>query len=275
MTAREFLSNIAVLSSVMALAALIEAVVPMFGARAATRGRRAANLGLTTVVFLLNWGLSSAVAALALALSVKPPAWAGALGVPMLAQVVAGVLVLDFSAGYLSHRALHMSPFLWRFHQVHHSDDFVDVTTTYRTHPVETLWRFLFIVVPVWLLGIPPLAVVIQRLVSTVNGILDHGNIRIAPRLDAALSSVWVTPNVHKIHHSRARAETNSNYGNVLTLYDRLLGTFTPAARAADVAYGLDEADSSRIGSLPGLLTMPFEGDGSLSLTEKSGSVSP
>ena len=206
MTAREFLTNVTILSSIMAVAALIEAAVPMFGARSWTRGRRAANLLLTAVVFLLNWSLSSAAAVLALKLSLRQAAPAAASSVPMVLQVAAGIIILDFSAGYLAHRALHAFPALWRFHQVHHSDDFVDVTTTYRTHPVETVWRFLFVIVPVWTLGIPALAVVIQRLVSAANGILEHGNIRLWRPLDRVLSLVWVTPNVHKIHHSRARA---------------------------------------------------------------------
>ena len=191
MTARELVTNIAILSTIMAIAALIEAAVPMFSRASWTRGRRAANLGLTAVVFLLNWSLSSATAVLALALAVKPPAWASGLGVPIFVQVVVGVVILDFSAGYFSHRALHMLPVLWRFHRVHHSDGFVDVTTTYRTHPVETIWRFLFVVVPVWTLGILPLAVVIHRLVSATNGILEHGNIRLWGPLDRVLSLVW------------------------------------------------------------------------------------
>jgi sterol desaturase/sphingolipid hydroxylase (fatty acid hydroxylase superfamily) len=273
MTAREFLTNAAILSTIMAVAALIEAAVPMFSGHSWTHGRRAANLGLTSVVFLLNWSLSSAAAVLALALSLRPPALASGLHLPMVVQVVAGVLILDFSAGYLAHRALHLFPILWRFHRVHHSDDFVDVTTTYRTHPVETVWRFLFVFVPVWLIGIPALAVVIQRLVSAANGILEHGNIRLWRPLDRVLSQVWVTPRIHKIHHSRERAETNSNYGNVLTLYDRLLGTFTPSERAESVVYGLDEVDPAQIGSFGALLFMPFQRSGQQpSLTQKSGS---
>jgi sterol desaturase/sphingolipid hydroxylase (fatty acid hydroxylase superfamily) len=154
---------------------------------------------------------------------------------------------------------------------VHHSDDFVDVTTTYRTHPVETVWRFLFVLVPVWMIGIPFLAVVIQRLVSAANGILEHGNIRLWPSVDRVLSLVWVTPNVHEIHHSREPSETNSNYGNVLTNYDRILGTFTPSERAESVVYGLDEVDPARIGSFGGFLTLPFQHEAEHSLTQKSG----
>jgi sterol desaturase/sphingolipid hydroxylase (fatty acid hydroxylase superfamily) len=274
MTTREFLTNAAILSTIMAVAALIEVVVPMFGRNPSTRGRRAANLGLTSVVFILNWSLSSAAAVLALALSLQPPALARGLQLPLVVQVIAGVLILDFSAGYLAHRALHALPVLWRFHRVHHSDDFVDVTTTYRTHPVETVWRFLFVFVPVWLIGIPALAVVIQRLVSAANGILEHGNIRLWRPLDRVLSLVWVTPNIHKIHHSRERGETNSNYGNVLTLYDRLLGTFTPSERAESVVYGLDEVDPARIRSFAALMSMPFQRQRlQPPLTQKSGSV--
>jgi sterol desaturase/sphingolipid hydroxylase (fatty acid hydroxylase superfamily) len=259
MTAREFLMNVAILSTIMAVAALIEVAVPMFNRRSWTQGRRAANLGLTAVVFLLNWSLSSATAILALTMSLRPPALATALGIPLSVQIVGGIVILDFSAGYLAHRALHLFPILWRFHQVHHSDDFVDVTTTYRTHPVETVWRFLFVMVPVWMLGIPALAVVIQRLVSAANGILEHGNIRLWDPLDRVLSLVWVTPNVHKIHHSRYLSETNSNYGNVLTVYDRVFGTFTASDRAVSVVYGLDGADPTRIASFRALLSMPFE----------------
>ena len=272
MSTRQFLTNITVVVTVMAVAAMIEAAVPLFVRGSRGTPRRAANLGLTVVVFLLNWALSSAAAIVALAVSFQPTDLGTRLGVPMLVQIVAGIILLDFSAGYLAHRALHLFPVLWRFHRVHHCDDFVDVTTTYRTHPVETVWRFLFVIVPVWTLGIPAQAVLIQRLVSATNGILEHGNIRLWSPLDRVLSLFWVTPNVHKIHHSREMGETNSNYGNVLTLYDRLLGTYTSSDRAPSVVYGLDDADSAGISSFRWLLSMPFGKKLRRPLTQKSGS---
>jgi sterol desaturase/sphingolipid hydroxylase (fatty acid hydroxylase superfamily) len=151
---------------------------------------------------------------------------------------------------------------MWRFHRVHHSDAFVDITTTYRTHPVETVWRFLFAIVPIRLLGLPAEALLIQRLLQATNGVIEHANIRLWPPLDRVLSLVWVTPNVHKMHHSRLVNETNSNYANLLTVYDRLLGTFTPAARASSVVYGLDDAHEMGQASFPRLLVMPFRGRG-------------
>ena len=256
MSARQFLSNITIILVVMGIGALLETAVPMFADKPWRRGRRAANLGLTAVVFLLNWLLTS-IAAVA-ALSWRPEGMMSRTGVPLFAQVVAGIILLDFSTGYLSHRAMHALPFMWRFHRIHHSDPFVDVTTTYRTHPVETVWRFVFAIVPVWMFGIPVQAVVIQRLLQSTNGILEHANIRLWAPVDRVVSLVWVTPNVHKIHHSREVSETNSNYANLLTIYDRLLGTYTPAERAHSVVYGLDEAEPLATGSYPALLTLPF-----------------
>jgi len=256
MSARDFLTNVGVILAVMAIAALIETVVPMFVAHTAGHGRRSANLWLTATSIFSNWLLAS-VAAIA-ALRLRPAGLLAQLHWPMWLQIVTGIVALDFSVGYLSHRVMHMWPPMWRFHQVHHSDDFVDVTTTYRTHPVETAWRFLFSIVPVWLLGLPAQAVVVQRLLQATNGIIEHSNIRLWPPLDRVLSLVWVTPNVHKMHHSRDVSETNSNYANLLTVYDRLLGTYTPVDRADSVVYGLSEAERLATASYPQLLSLPF-----------------
>ena len=256
MTAREFLTNVTIILTIMALGALVETAVPMFVARPWARGRRDANLGLTALSFVSNWLLASVAAAAALTL--RPAGVLARLGWPAWLDVLVGIVVLDFSVGYLSHRTMHAWPAMWRFHRVHHSDAFVDVTTTYRTHPIESAWRFLFAIVPVWFLGIPAQAVVIQRLLQATNGVIEHGNIRVWPPLDRVLSLVWVTPNVHKIHHSRDVSETNSNYANLLTIYDRLLGTYTASARAQAVVYGLDDAGAMSTASFPGLVALPF-----------------
>jgi sterol desaturase/sphingolipid hydroxylase (fatty acid hydroxylase superfamily) len=256
MPAYEFLTNITIILAIMGVLALLETLVPMFAADPRQHDRRAANLGLTTLTFVSNWLLASLAAVAALAL--QPTGLMARLGWPAWIEILIGILIVDFSAGYLSHRTMHMWPVMWRFHRIHHSDPFVDVTTTFRTHPIEAVWRFVFAMVPVWIFGIPAQAVLIQRLLQATNAVIEHANIRLPARLDRVLSLVWVTPNVHKIHHSRAVAETNSNYANVLTLYDRLLGTYTPAERAASVVYGLDDVDPVAVASFPAILSMPF-----------------
>src|SRR5262245_21880813 len=256
MSLRDFLTNVSVILTVMAAAALIETAVPMFLAKPWQHARRTANLSLTALSFVTNWFLAS-VAALA-AVWLRPAGLLAGVGWPLWIQVLIGIVVLDFSVGYLSHRSMHMWPAMWRFHQVHHSDDFVDVTTTFRQHPIETLWRFLFAIAPVWILGLPVQAVLIQRLLQTTNGVIEHANIRVWAPLDRILSLVFVTPNVHKMHHSREVSETNSNYANLLTIYDRLLGTYTPSNRAETVVYGLDD-ERMAAAKVSGLLAIPFE----------------
>jgi sterol desaturase/sphingolipid hydroxylase (fatty acid hydroxylase superfamily) len=181
--------------------------------------------------------------------------------IPTVIEVVITVAVLDFMYGWASHVLLHKIPVLWRVHQVHHSDSFVDVTTSFRTHPIESLWRFLFMTIPAWALGLPAVGIVIYRLISTTNGIFEHANIRVWRPLDRIGSLLWCTPNVHKIHHSDEQSETDSNYGNILSIYDRAFGTFTNTNRAAHVIYGLKETDPAQVRSVGGLLTLPFAGE--------------
>jgi sterol desaturase/sphingolipid hydroxylase (fatty acid hydroxylase superfamily) len=181
-----------------------------------------------------------------------------AAGVPAVAQFVVGIVALDFAYGYLAHRSMHAWPALWKYHRVHHSDPFVDFTTSYRTHPVESTWRHLWLFLTAWTLGVPAATLATFRGLSAVNALLEHANVRVAPVLDAVVSRVWVTPNVHKVHHSRFQNETDSNYGNLFTLHDRVLGTFRPARYAFSVEYGLDDVNPADIRSFGALLAMPW-----------------
>jgi sterol desaturase/sphingolipid hydroxylase (fatty acid hydroxylase superfamily) len=270
MSAREFLSNVGVIVAVMAAASLLEAIVPMFVGHRHPSRRRMANLALTAIVFLLNWLLTSAVAVAAVMFSAQPTTLMTRLGLPLVLQIAVGVVLVDFSTSYLAHLLMHRSPTLWRFHRIHHSDEFVDATTTFRTHPVESVWRFLFTIVPVWIFGIPASAFVIQRLLQATNGVLQHANVRVWRPVDRLLSLVWVTPDVHKVHHSCEIAETNSNYGNVLTVYDRVFGTFTSSVRAASVTYGLKDVDRRQASSFVKLLALPFRAQSSQPYTKVS-----
>jgi sterol desaturase/sphingolipid hydroxylase (fatty acid hydroxylase superfamily) len=136
----------------------------------------------------------------------------------------------------------------------------VDVTTALRFHPLETLWRFIFIVVPAWLLGLPVGAVAIYRVVSVWVALLEHMNVKLWQPLDSALSLVVGTPNMHKVHHSRLAIETNTNYGNIFSLFDRVLGTFTPSSAARFVDYGLTGYDEPSSQQFRALLHLPFRG---------------
>jgi sterol desaturase/sphingolipid hydroxylase (fatty acid hydroxylase superfamily) len=184
----------------------------------------------------------------------------GLLRLVALPPPVAGgvaVLMLDFSF-YVAHVAMHRIPGFWRYHRVHHADPAVDVTTSIRQHPGESLIRYAFMATFAFAIGASPGAFAVYRVWSALNGLLEHANVRVPPWLDRALSLVTTWPNMHKIHHSRIVGEANTNYGNITSLFDRLFSTFTPSKRGASIVYGLDGFDDPAAQTTTALLAMPF-----------------
>ena len=238
--------RVALLLGAMLVLALVEAWMP-FRAHARRRERLVPNLALTLLFLVLNLLLTVALAAVALAPAARPPAaWA----------IVGGVLVLD-GAAYLAHVLLHKAPALWRLHRVHHSDRDVDVTTAFRQHPLETLLRFVFTAAPAIALGLPLEAVALYRMLSGMNALLEHANVRVPHALERAVGLVFVTPPMHKVHHSREPAQTDSNYSNIFSSFDRFGGTWRPLARGDNPVYGLDEFKGDL--SLAALLRLPLK----------------
>ncbi len=193
--------------------------------------------------------------------------WADAQGWGLLRQIdappllagLAAFVLLDLAI-YLQHVAFHASPTLWRLHRVHHADLDMDLTTGLRFHPGEILLSLMWKTGVVVALGADPWTVVVFEAVLNGAALYTHGNLRIPVRVDRAIRRVFCTPDMHRVHHSTVPVETNSNYGNFLSVWDRLFGTMrTNPARGQDgVEIGLAEArDPTRLG-LPALLLMPF-----------------
>src|SRR3990172_10601702 len=162
---------------------------------------------------------------------------------------------------------MHMLPGLWRFHAVHHSDPAVDVTTTIRQHPGESLIRYAFLTAFALALGPSPLAFGVYRAWSAINGLFEHANVRAPLWLDRLLSWVTTWPHMHKLHHSRVPAESNTNFGNLFSLWDRLFSTFTPSGRGTRIAYGLEGLDDPATQTTAGLLALPFRRRARIGLT--------
>jgi len=153
--------------------------------------------------------------------------------------ILLSFLTLDFFGGWLVHITEHKIKFLWRFHVVHHADNNVDVTTGLRHHPVESLLRGLFFFMGIAVSGAPMYAVMIFQTILVLSTAFTHANIRLPKWLDHALSYFLVSPNMHKVHHHWKQPYTDSNYGAILSVWDRLLGTF----KKLDISllkYGLD-----------------------------------
>jgi sterol desaturase/sphingolipid hydroxylase (fatty acid hydroxylase superfamily) len=154
---------------------------------------------------------------------------------------------------------MHKVPALWNVHRVHHSDPVIDVTTTIRQHPIEGLLRYAVLAACVTLLGVGLVPFAIYRVASVICGLLEHANVRVPRRLDRALALVVTFPNMHKVHHSREQHETDTNYGNILSWFDRLFGTYTPSERGETVVCGLDGFEEPSMQTTAGLLALPFE----------------
>lgn len=161
------------------------------------------------------------------------------LNTPVWATILISFLVLDFFGGWLVHITEHKVKFLWRFHIVHHADNNVDVTTGLRHHPVESVLRGVFFMMGVIVSGAPMYAVMIFQTLLILATQFTHANISLPKWLDRTLSYVLISPNMHKVHHHWQQPYTDSNYGAVLAIWDRLLGTFRKLD-PGQIRYGLD-----------------------------------
>jgi sterol desaturase/sphingolipid hydroxylase (fatty acid hydroxylase superfamily) len=147
-------------------------------------------------------------------------------------------VALDF-LDYVYHFSMHQIPFFWRFHLVHHTDRALDVSTTMREHPGETLIRNAFLMLWVFLCGASVEILVLRQTVETVSNILSHSSFRLPARPARVLGWLFITSNLHQAHHHFQLPATNRNYGDIFSIWDRLFGTFLNLARE-DTIFGLD-----------------------------------
>lgn len=180
-------------------------------------------------------------------------------GLPGWLAGLAGFLILDFVI-YTQHYVFHHVPWLWRLHRVHHADLDVDVTTGVRFHPIEILISLLIKIVTVLAFGIPAVAVLVFEIVLNATSVFNHANVAMPAWLDRRMRLVVVTPDMHRVHHSIDRAETDSNFGFNLPWWDRLFGTYRaqPAAGHQRMTIGLPVFRNLRELRIDRLLTQPF-----------------
>ncbi|WP_323789489.1 sterol desaturase family protein [Psychroserpens sp.] len=177
---------------------------------------------------------------------------------PLWAYVLLGVLLLDFIGAYLAHFVEHKVKPLWMVHLVHHTDHNVDTTTANRHHPLESVIRFVFTLAGVFIIGTPIAIVFLYQSLSLVATQFSHANIKLPNKVDKALSYIIVSPNMHKVHHHYRLPYTDSNYGNIFSIWDRLFGTFM-ALDPKLIVYGVDTfPDEEANGKIGALLKQPF-----------------
>jgi sterol desaturase/sphingolipid hydroxylase (fatty acid hydroxylase superfamily) len=200
-------------------------------------------------------------AAVGTALWAEARGW-GVLRLAGLDGIVGGVIafvVLDFAV-WAEHVASHKIPLLWRIHRMHHADTGFDVTTGLRFHPLEIVLSMFWKAAVVVALGAPVLAVLIFEIVLNAGSMFSHSNLRLDKRADSWLRRVIVTPDMHRVHHSTDLAETDSNYGFNLSLWDRLFRTYVgqPKKGHEQMAIGLSGYSASEAARLGRSLALPF-----------------
>lgn len=173
--------------------------------------------------------------------------------------VVVGVLsflILD-SYRYGWHCLMHFWPIGWRFHRVHHSELAMNISTAYRFNAIEVMASYIPLVFLFWLFGIKPEYVFIYEVLFVVVEVFQHSNWAISPKIDRALTVLIVTPNYHRVHHSQIVKETDSNFGSLLTIWDRLFGTYRYCSDTKKIDIGLIEYPKPL--SIMDMLTLPFK----------------
>ena len=173
--------------------------------------------------------------------------------------IVLSVVLLDLAI-WAQHVVFHKVDWLWRLHRVHHADPHLDVTSGFRFHPLEIALSLFIKGMVIALLGAPTIAVFLFEVLLNASSMITHANIRLPERLDHAIRFLFVTPAMHRVHHSVERVETDSNYGFMLAIWDRIFGSYCPhpARGDTDLAMGIDRFRSDNEQRIVKLLTQPF-----------------
>jgi sterol desaturase/sphingolipid hydroxylase (fatty acid hydroxylase superfamily) len=238
---------------------LLEGMIPLSRGSYRKWGHAGVNLFFTLTTVIVNFIFAFAI--------VKTSQWAGAhhfgllylVTLPNWLFALLGLLILDLISAWFIHWLEHRTKWMWKFHIIHHVDRHIDATTANRHHPGESILRAAFTLIAVAISGSPFWVVMLYQSLSVVFAQFEHANIRLPQTVDRALSWVVISPDMHKVHHHFRQPHTDSNYGNIFAIWDRLFGTFTTLPRT-DITYGLDthmsEGEADRIGNL---LQIPFQ----------------
>lgn len=172
---------------------------------------------------------------------------------------IIGLLLLDLIGAYLAHFTQHKVKWMWRFHLIHHTDTWIDTTTANRHHPGESVIRFVFTTLGVLIVGSPMWMVFLYQSLSVVFSQFNHANISLPKKIDTLLSYIIVSPDMHKVHHHYVLPYTDSNYGNIFSIWDRVFGTFTTLDNK-EIIFGVDtHMKPEENNNLKNLLKIPFQ----------------
>jgi sterol desaturase/sphingolipid hydroxylase (fatty acid hydroxylase superfamily) len=259
----EIVVRVGCYAAVFAGLALWEWFAPRRRLTVGRRPRWPGNLGILAID-IAAVRLLVPTAAVGVALIAAENGWGlfPALGLPAWAAIAVGVVALDLVI-YTQHVVFHHVPVLWRLHRMHHADVDIDITTGVRFHPLEILLSLAIKMAVVAILGVPALAVLIFEVLLNATSMFNHSNVALPRWLEPLARWIVVTPQMHQVHHSIERRETDSNFGFNLPWWDRLFGTYRakPAAGEQGMTIGLPIFRDVAELRIMRLLTQPFRDD--------------
>jgi sterol desaturase/sphingolipid hydroxylase (fatty acid hydroxylase superfamily) len=237
---------------------LLESVVPLFRFSYRKWKHASLNLFFTLTTIVVNFVLAF--------LLVKASDWTVAnqfgllywLSLDGWLFLIFGVLLMDLIGAYFIHWLEHKVRWMWQFHIIHHSDKELDTTSANRHHPGESVFRLVFTILAVVLIGAPIWMIFLYQTMSVVLTQFNHANVKIVSWLDDGLKLIFVTPNMHRVHHHYRQPYTDCNYGNIFSFWDRIFGTYRTAPNEK-LIYGVDTMmDSDQTDNIMELLKKPF-----------------
>ncbi|MCE7991549.1 MAG: sterol desaturase family protein [Roseivirga sp.] len=239
---------------------IVEGTLPLFKFQYKKVRHAGLNLFFTLTTAIIGFGLAGALLAASDFVANNQFGLLYIFDLPLWAQLVVGVLLLDLIGAYLVHWTEHKVKWMWKFHLVHHSDTTVDVTTGLRHHPGETVFRIGFTIIAVMLVGAPMWIIMFYQSMSVLFAHITHANINMPRGLDRALSYVFITPLMHKVHHHYTQPLTDTNYGNIFSFWDRIFGTFAQVDDVKKLIYGIDtHMEPEENDKMGNLLQIPFQ----------------
>lgn len=239
---------------------ILEGTLPLFSFRYKKVRHAGLNLFFTLTTVIIGFGLASVLLWASDFVTANKFGLLYIVKMPLWLQVVTGILLLDLIGAYFIHWTEHKVKWMWKFHLVHHSDTTVDVTTGLRHHPGETVFRIFFTIIAVVIIGAPMGTIMLYQSLSVLFAHITHANINMPRPVDRLLSYVFVTPLMHKVHHHYTQPLTDTNYGNIFSIWDRIFGTFAQVDDTRSLTYGIDTHMEARENDVLGnLLAIPFQ----------------
>ena len=239
---------------------LLESGVPLFKMDYRKLKHAGINIAFTVITLIVNLIGAALIFAAVQYNETNNTGLLNLIELPLWLYVFGGLIIMDLIGAWLIHWIQHNIRWLWKFHLIHHTDPNVDVTSGLRHHPGENIFRLLFTTLAVLITGASFGLVMMYQTISAFFAHFSHANIKMSLVVDKALSYIIVTPHFHKVHHHFVQPYTDSNYGNIFSIWDHLFRTATYVKKMDDLIYGIDtHMNPEEHSSFKNLLMIPFQ----------------